>query len=301
MKRICYLLLFAFQTASGQTFYMTCHKDNGGEAISLKLTCPTPMTRFYLYQWEFNNNIIDSVILATPATEVTFDCLDAGNYGVRSVLYEGGAWTAATAFEVCWTMSGKISVVQPPLFYISAWPITSSCTDGDGEIRMTKVYGGVGDITYILKNEQGETIREIINDGNMANFNDLTDGVYLAEARDANGCYNSFPQELTVPAGNRTVTVDIIDKAGTCAKADGYIIARARSKTDESYDVYTYSLLQDGKQIGWQNITGIFGGLPEGEYRVKALNQVSHCESTTQPIRVVAEESMDVIINTEIP
>jgi hypothetical protein len=314
MKRYLFLLFFVLQTASGQTgkpeqiFYMTCHKDNGGGGISLTMNCSAPMNRFYLYRWGFNAEFIDSIILAEPAVEVTFNnCLYAGSYGVQCVLYEGDAWTRASMFQVCWTFSGKIIVQQPELFWLAGREYGRGCVPNEGGIGID-LHHVSGNTSVILKNENGETVGEktvsVDRDDYLVTFRNLTNGRYYMEAVDQAGCYNSrsgSSQYVDVEnAGTYAVAVDIIDRLGTCAASDGYIISKGRYiGAEESYPIM-YELYSNNVRVKY-NTTGIFEQLPEGIYTVKVFDQIEHCTNTSEPVTLAAEGSMNIIINTEIP
>jgi PKD domain/Ig-like domain CHU_C associated/PKD-like domain/SprB repeat/CHU_C Type IX secretion signal domain len=219
----------------------------------------------------------------TGATSGIFTGLNAGNYTV-TVTDENG----------CYETTANITVNNPPAVTASA-AVTStfngshiSCNgEADGELTVT-ASGGTGTLSYVLDQDAANVTGAV-----SGVFTGLVAGTYTVTVTDENGCnVTTIAVDVNEPAlitASGAVTSDYNGSDVSCfGSSNGIIEVTASGGTGAlSYVLNEIPANTTGA------ITGIFSGLPSGNYTftvtdVNGCNTVTAAVAVTDPVQLTA-------------
>ena len=202
-----------------------------------------------------------------------FNGLGAGTYSV-DVTDSNGCPTAT---------SNNLTVNEPPVLMIDSESSTDITCNGadDGTITIS-ASGGVGPYTFVL------------NPGGSSNgtgiFSGLSPGIYTVDVSDVNGCgpVTSSPITLNEPAAI-SITSSLFTDVTCNGSNDGTITVTATGgNAPLDYTLNPGSI---------NNMTGVFSGLPGGDYTV-TVNDAGGCPPAVTPLITITDPA-PITIDTE--
>ena len=199
-------------------------------------------------------NIAESIV--NGDTLFTISNLPAGNYQFT-----------VTDSRNCSAVTGEVIIEEPAKLQLSVLSVTDTSCEEDNGLITAEATGGVPPYFYKLENE-GTYIHSqqfTLNDGIVAEFENLPPAQYRITVTDSNGC-SVISNILTISDyTNPSIGSDIIRPADCFGENNGSIQVFAIQGTAT---VSTFALHDENDALLESNATGVFENLYAGNYRI---------------------------------
>ncbi len=219
----------------------------------------------------------------TVATTYSYTISPGGttnSTGTFAGLAQGNYTVTVKDDNNCTRVTNTVTVTQPAVLTIFASVSEQTSCNGANDAEITAVAnGGNGGYGYTIA---GPTVN--LTGATTGTFVGLSPGVYTVTVTDLLGC-TSTSSNVTVTQPTVIVPTTFISKPISCnGESDGEIRVNASGGTG----VFTFQLLPGGPT----NMTGVFGGLADGNYNFRVTDAngcfTSVNRTINQPTLVIA-------------
>ncbi|WP_354680756.1 hypothetical protein, partial [Mariniflexile fucanivorans] len=260
---------------------VSCNGGNdGGITINLPMSNDNPI---YTYE-------ITAPITVAAQTSNSFSGLAAGTYTVL-----------VTSGRGC-TLSQDVTVNEPNPIVVSA-PIvvdyacsTGTNTTNFATITVNTVTGGSGTYANYEFIKNGNVVQ--FSNNNLYTESDLTGGNYTINVYDDNGCIGTTTVNIAPYIQLDKINISI-DNAITCTNDEDITVSVSTSGGTPTNLEFNVDIIGSTSVYSQTNVTGVFTGLPIGNYIITVANLDTGC--SLQRVHYISEpNTFDLTIDSVI-